>query len=685
MAKSLSYFEREALLLRATVSSVKDRVACIVLREFRKQYPGVGVDCSTENRYPPISKQRIHRHKRHLCGVKDSSGFLLSRCCIVVFHGPPSRILSTPFLLVHESCVMLFIWYLWRPEDVEFLGNGVTESCECPDEGSVTEEPYRYTKLGWVKGKQATVLGSLTPVNVFLGLPFAAPPLGALRFSSPQPAHPWLDLRKATTYPNSCFQNLEWLPTYQKMLKVHYPKFGVSEDCLYLNIHAPAHASDGSSLPVMVWIPGGGFETGSASIFDGSALAAYEDVLVVTIQYRLGIFGFFTTRDQYAPGNWAFYDQLAALQWVKENIKFFGGNPDSVTLFGGSAGAISISSLVLSPLSKGLFHRAIMQSGVTIIPSLKSLDDEFKTDLQVVADVCGCNASDSQALLMCLRKKSSLELLSLSKRTKSFTRVVDGLLLPDEPLELFSQKTFKAVPSIIGVNNQECGYMLPMRDTPEILLGSNESVALNLIHIFLHIPTQHLHVVAKEYFHGKHSLTDIRDTLLDLFGDVFFVVPGLVTARYHRDAGAPVYFYEFQHRAQCFQNTRPAFVKADHTDEIRFVFGGPFLKGDVVMFEEATEEEKSLSKKMMKYWANFARSGDPNGDGLPLWPVYDQNEQYLMLDLNISVGKRLKDQRVEFWTDTFPLIMSASEALLSPASSLILFFLPLPFLFSAAL
>nr|Q5GRG2.1 RecName: Full=Carboxylesterase 5A; AltName: Full=Carboxylesterase-like urinary excreted protein homolog; Short=Cauxin; AltName: Full=Epididymis-specific gene 615 protein; Flags: Precursor [Rattus norvegicus]AAQ05814.1 carboxylesterase 615 protein [Rattus norvegicus] len=550
--------------------------------------------------------------------------------------------------------------------------------------GSVTEEPHRYTRLGWVQGKQATVLGRLEPVNVFLGIPFAAPPLGPLRFSNPQPPIPWHDLREATTYPNVCFQNLEWLFIYQNLLKVHYPKLGVSEDCLYLNIYAPAYANDGSRLPVMMWIPGGGFETGSASIFDGSALAAYEDVLIVTIQYRLGIFGFFNTQNQHAPGNWAFQDQLAALQWVRENINYFGGNPDSVTIFGGSAGAISISSLILSPLSAGLFHRAIMQSGVAIIPSLKNFDDELKHGLQVVADVCKCNVSDSKVLLKCLREKSSLELLSLGQKTKAFTRVVDGSFFPEEPMELLSQKTFKTVPSIIGVNNQECGYILPMREAPEILFGSNESTALTLIHVLLHIPPQYMHIVAKDYFHGKHSLTDIRDTLLDLFGDVFFVVPGLVTARNHRDADGPVYFYEFQHRPNCFQNTRPAFVKADHTDEIRFVFGGPFLEGDVVMFEEATEDEKLLSRKMMSYWANFARSGDPNGDDLPLWPAYDQNESYLKLDVNISTGWRLKDRRVEFWTDTLPLIMSASKALLSPTFPLILFSLLPPSLLSIA-
>ncbi|KAM6177073.1 LOW QUALITY PROTEIN: carboxylesterase 5A [Erethizon dorsatum] len=546
----------------------------------------------------------------------------------------------------------------------------------------VTEVPQRNTRLGWVQGKQVTVLGSSTPVNVFLGIPFAMPPLGHLRFANPEPAMPWNDLREATSYPTLCFQNLEWMSLNQCILKVHYPKLEVSEDCLYLNIYAPAHADVSSNLPVMVWFPGGGFENGSASIFDGSALAAYEDVLVVTTQYRLGTFGFFNTGDRHAPGNWAFMDQLAALSWVQENIKGFGGDPGSVTIFGESAGAISVSSLILSPLAKSLFHKAIMESGVAITPSLKNLD-ETRKDLQMVADVCGCNASDSKALLNCLRTKSSNELLNLGQKTKSFDRVVDGLFFPDEPLELLSQKTFKAVPSIIGVNNHECGFMLPMQETPEILNGSDKSLAFRVIRSLLHIPIQYLHVVANE-FPGKHSLIEIRDSLLDLLGDVFFVVPGLVTARYHRDAGAPVYFYEFQHRPHCFEDTKPAFVKADHSDEICFVFGGAFLMGDIVMFEGATKEEKLLSRKMMRYWANFARSGNPNGNDLPLWPAYNHTEQYLMLNLNMSLGQRLKEKRVEFWTNVVPLIMSASEALLKPLSSLIFFSLPLPFFFSFA-
>ncbi|XP_037377079.1 carboxylesterase 5A-like, partial [Talpa occidentalis] len=259
-----------------------------------------------------------------------------------------------------------------------------------------------------------------------------------------------------------CFQNADWLITDENILKVHYPKLEVSEDCLYLNIYVPAHADSDSKLPVMVWFPGGAFETGSASIFDGSALAAFEDVLVVTIQYRLGIFGFFNTGDQHAPGNWAFLDQVAALTWVQKNINLFGGDPLSVTIFGESAGAISVSGLLLSPLTTGLFHKAIMESGVAIIPYLKAADDARSKDLQMIADACGCKASDSPALLQCLRAKSSEELLNISQKTKSFTRVVDGFFFPEEPLDLMTQKQFHPVPSIIGVSNHECGFLLPM-------------------------------------------------------------------------------------------------------------------------------------------------------------------------------------------------------------------------------
>lgn len=566
---------------------------------------------------------------------------------------------------------LTLLWVVWV----------LAAATEGPFEPGALNSPLRNTSLGQIRGKQVTVLGSTMSANVFLGIPFAAPPLGFQRFAKPRPALAWKDVRDARTYPKLCYQNSEWLVSDEKIIKMRYPKLEVSEDCLYLNIYTPAHADSGTKLPVMVWIPGGSFETGSASIFDGSALAVYEDVLVVTIQYRLGIFGFFNTGDQHAPGNWAFLDQLAALTWVQENIHFFGGDPHSVTLFGESAGAISVSSLILSPLSKGLFHRAIMESGVAIIPYLRASAKERNNDLAAIAGICECKASDSVALLRCLRTKSSQELLNISKKRKSFVRVIDGFFMTDEPLDLLSQSTFHPVPSIIGVNNHECGYLLPLKEFPEVFQGINKSYALTLMHKTLRTSTQYSQLVAEEYFPGKRSDLEIRDALLDSLGDAFFVVPGLVTAQYHRDSGSPVYFYEFQHRPHLFESSKPAFVKADHTDEIRFVFGGAFLKSDIVMFEGATEEEKMLSRKMMRYWANFARTGDPNGKDLPQWPAFTASKEYLQLNLNISVGQRLKEQRVAFWTNIFPVILSMGTVC-NPLSSLLFFTLFLHLFFS---
>ncbi|KAI5936180.1 Carboxylesterase 5A [Manis javanica] len=330
--------------------------------------------------------------------------------------------------------------------------------------------------------------------------------------------------------------------------RVYFPKSGASEDCLYLNLYAPAHADTGSKLPVMLWLPGGAFETGSASIFNGSALAACEDVLVVSIQYRLRIFGFFNTGDQHAPGNWAFVDQMATLTRSQENIEFFGGDPHSVTIFG--------------------FQY--------LAPTWSLSGNSCR-----IANTCGCSASDSVALLQCLRTNSSKELLSINQKTKFFTPVVLMVFFfPDEPIDILSQKAFKPIPSIIGVSNHECGFLLP-----------------------LHISAQYLNLVENEYFYNKHSLVEICSSFLDLLGDVFFLVPGLLTARYHREA--------------------------------------------------ATEEEKLLNRKMMRYWANFARTGNPNGEGVPLWPICSQTEQRLQL-VNVTTGHKLKESEVEFQTESSP-------------------------------
>ncbi|NXP13563.1 SASB hydrolase, partial [Thinocorus orbignyianus] len=226
-------------------------------------------------------------------------------------------------------------------------------------------QPEVVTKYGKVRGFRFEVEAAKRSVNVFLRLPFAKPPVGPLRFSEPQPPEPWNGVRDGTSYPPMCLQDKQQGQYFSDMITNRKEKvvLDMSEDCLYLNVYTPVSSEKQEKLPVIVWIHGGGLIFGAASTYDGSALAALDNVVVVTIQYRLGIVGYFSTGDEHARGNWGYLDQVAALQWIQENIVHFGGDPGSVTIFGESAGGISVSALVLSPLAKGLFHKAISESG----------------------------------------------------------------------------------------------------------------------------------------------------------------------------------------------------------------------------------------------------------------------------------------------------------------------------------
>ncbi|XP_058383688.1 liver carboxylesterase 1-like [Diceros bicornis minor] len=281
--------------------------------------------------------------------------------------------------------------------------------------------PVVDTVQGKVLGKYVSLEGIAQPVAIFLGVPFAKPPLGPLRFAPPQPADPWHFVKNTTSYPPMCSQDAVMGQEFSDYLtngRENIPlKF--SEDCLYLNIYTPADLTKKSRLPVMVWIHGGGLVLGGASTYDGLVLSAHENVVVVTIQYRLGIWGFFSTGDEHSRGNWGHLDQVAALHWVQENIANFGGNPGSVTIFGQSAGGESVSVLMLSPLAKNLFHRAISESGVALISSLVKKDS--KAAAQKIAAFAGCKTTTSAVLVHCLRQKTEGELLKTSQKMKFFT------------------------------------------------------------------------------------------------------------------------------------------------------------------------------------------------------------------------------------------------------------------------
>uniref|UniRef100_A0A8C5YP70 Carboxylic ester hydrolase n=1 Tax=Marmota marmota marmota TaxID=9994 RepID=A0A8C5YP70_MARMA len=495
--------------------------------------------------------------------------------------------------------------------------------------------PIRTTHTGQVRGSLIHVKGTDAGVHTFLGIPFAKPPLGPLRFAAPEPPEPWSGVRDGTSHPAMCLQNADAMNIEALNLGIiSLPPIPMSEDCLYLSIYAPAHAREGSNLPVMVWIHGGALVMGSASMCDGSILAAIENVLVVTIQYCLGVLGFFSTGDQHATGNWGYLDQVAALRWVQQNITHFGGNPDKVTIFGQSAGGTSVSSLVVSPMSQGLFHGAIMQSGVALLPGL--ITSSSKDVSTMVANLSACGQVESEALVSCLRGKSEQEMLAITKTFTVIPAVVDGAFLPRHPQELLASADFHPVPSIIGVNNDEYDYPFTTQDR-ETMRAVLQRTSAEML------PAECADLLMEEYMRDNKDPHTLQLQFQEMMADFFFVMPALQVA-HDQSSHAPVYFYEFQHRPSIYKNIKPQHVKADHGDEIIFVFGSHINV-------ELTEEEKLLNRRMMKYWANFARNGNPNGEGLPHWPLFNQDQQYLQLDIQPAVGQTLPQKIQELKGD----------------------------------
>ncbi|XP_057609377.1 carboxylesterase 1E-like isoform X1 [Chionomys nivalis] len=536
----------------------------------------------------------------------------------------------------------------------------------CMALGHPSSPPVVNTRHGKVLGKYVSLEGFAQPVAVFLGIPFAKPPLGSLRFAPPQPAEPWSFVKNATSYPPMCSQDAVTGKIVNDLLTNRKEKIDLefSEDCLYLNIYTPANLmkTNRDRLPVMVWIHGGGLVVGGASTYDGLALSAHENVVVVAIQYRLGIWGFFSTGDEHSRGNWGHLDQVAALRWIQNNIASFGGDPDSVTIFGESAGSESISVLVLSPLAKNLFHRAISESSVVFTSGLFMKDVSSLT--KKVAVTAGCKTTTSAVIVHCLRQKTEDELMEVTLKMKfpkldlqedtkehyPFTpTVIDGVVLPKAPEEILAEKNFNTVPYIVGINKQEFAWILPnLMEFPPTDVKLDKEMVMWLLTksaYFFNIPEDGIPAAIEKYSMDTDDPVRNRDLFSELIGDVMFGVPSVIVSRSHRDAGATTYMYEFQYHPSFSSDSKPKTVMGDHGDELYSVFGAPILRGN------ASEEETNLSKMVMKFWANFARNGNPNGKGLPYWPEYDQKEGYLHIGATTQQAQRLKDKEVTFWTE----------------------------------
>ncbi|XP_063336005.1 uncharacterized protein LOC134631525 [Pelmatolapia mariae] len=544
-----------------------------------------------------------------------------------------------------------------KKERFVFLTQTVPEKIKQHEENA--EPPVVHTKLGSLRGEYVSVKGKETGVHAYLGVPFAKPPLGpSLRLAPPQPAEGWEGVRDATKQPPMCIQSKEAvLDVVDKLGALLAEVPDISEDCLYLNIYTPANRAKNAKLPVMLWIHGGGFALGSASTYDGSALAAYQDVVVVLIQYRLGLLGFLSTGDEHISGNFGLLDQVEALKWIQQHIHNFGGDPGLVTIFGESAGGVSVSLLLLSPLSDGLFHRAIAESGTAAMNVLMANDPLPMA--QAVANASGCSLESTKKISDCMRNLDIDTIVGFTQDPTLRIQVnVDGHFLTKPVDELFRKHELHTVPFMTGVNNDEGGWMLASFFAPQNWTeGLDREFVLNTVSLFYPDPKEAFirAVIADEYIGNGDDRVKNRDGYTEMLGDLFFTIPAIKAANAHRDAGAPVYLYEYQHPPKFLQQKRPSFVGTDHADEIFTVLGFCFTTTHVRLSDPCPEDEEQLSKIMMSYWGNFARTGSPDGHNLVHWPKYGAEEKYLAIGLKKQVtAQHLKKERFVFLTQTVP-------------------------------
>ncbi|KAG7197397.1 hypothetical protein KM043_018501 [Ampulex compressa] len=555
------------------------------------------------------------------------------------------------------------------------------------------------TKSGQIRGiLQEFNSKHLDPVEVFLGVPYAAPPVGDLRFRPPISPIPWNGVKLADSFGAVCPQNypdisndtaaLLQMPLgrYQQLKRLLVFLNNQSEDCLFLNLYIPGSGSRGLEAPyaVMVYVHGESFEWGSGNLYDGSVLASAGHVIVITLNYRLGILGFLRTRpfpdrSTGSGGNLALKDIAMGLRWVRENIGAFGGDPSRITLMGHDTGAALVNLLLLAPYSKGLFHRVVLSSGSALSP-WASVHDPNNLRLKV-AEQTGCPADNDEDIADCLRTVPLHVLMHVELPEIRFVpRIGPGLPVdqnnPDPGLDMErASDAFIKVPLILGVSTTESNLDFNAND---IEYGFEEDHRNRILRTFIrNAYVYHLNeifsAVRNEYTDWDKAVLHpiiIRDSMMETLSDGHTVAPLMRIAFYHARRGAKTYFYHFDHQTK--DNGYQQRLGSVRGEDIPYIFGLPLVAGGAFFPRNYTRQNQAVAEAVLTFFTNFAKTGNPNEPhkiesvdyGTPKektrfhglkWEQYETGtQQYLTIAWKSKMKSHYRGHKMAVWLNLIP-------------------------------
>lgn len=488
--------------------------------------------------------------------------------------------------------------------------------------------PQVHTLYGDVRGVHES------GIDVFRGIPFAGNVAGSGRWHPPTPPAHWRGVRDATVAGPICPQ-----PDMRFGKKVPWmSQFHMSEDCLNLSVYTPSSKSR-AKAPVMVWIHGGNAIFNAGSRYDGTKLVKHG-VVVVTINYRLGRLGLFAdpaltaSQPDELLGNYGLMDMIASLKWVKQNIGAFGGDPDNVTIFGQSSGGIAVTSLMISPLARGLFQKAIPQSGaIAVVGGLADLSTLERQGEAMARELHVDRTKDVPAQLRALPWQVFID-YTQKHTNNALAPAVDGKVIPRDPVRIFADGQANPTPTLIGTVSWEQSLLAPFSFPLEAVLADVSPAAARAV----------------------YGNLDDKTLAGEWFADAQFHAPARFIAAEMQQHGQPAYVYQFDHLGSSTRGKQPG---AAHSDDIPYLFG-------MVGIEQSSApdtDDRALADTMMKYWTNFARTGNPDGPGLPTWPQYTSSDSAVMvLDTTPKVSRDLLAKRMKYQLQRYETVLARPES-----------------------